>query len=102
MVTRITADVEPRDANSLLVYLKLAGRGTEDPAFLSRFAVVAALAGENTMAQHLAWRAIQMDPDQHAKLVQRVVQLQNDVLFPFATYLVRPYPVNLNRVAFVN
>ena len=102
MATRITADVEPQDASSLLVYLKQAGRGTEDPAFISRFAVVAALAGENTMAQHLAWRAIQMDPNQHAKLVQRVAQLRGDVLFPFATYLVRPYPVNLDRAAFVN
>lgn len=100
IVMKLTENVSPVDAASMIPYLKLAGRGTNDPAFLSRFALVAALAQENVMAQHLAWRAIQSDPEQREKLVKKVIQTNSPALLEFAAYLQNPKAVNLDRSVF--
>ena len=102
IVMKLTENAGPEDAASMISYLKLAGRGTNDPAFLSRFALVAALGQQDAMAQHLAWRAIQSDPGQREKMIQRVVQINSPELSVFRAYLQKPQPVNLDRSVFVN
>ena len=86
----------------MLPYLRMAGRGIVGPDYLGRFALVAALAGENAMAQHLAWRAMQMDPGQRKTLQQIVQSADERALLEFADYLRDPKPVNLDPSVFVN
>lgn len=100
IVMKLTENIAVEDAAAMIPYLKLAGRGTTDPAFLSRFALVAAMAQENAMAQHLAWRAIQSDPEQREKLVRRVEQVNSKSLSVFAAYLQNPKAVSLDRSVF--
>jgi O-Antigen ligase/Virulence factor membrane-bound polymerase, C-terminal len=100
-VIRLSESVTVENSTSMISYLKLAGRGTNDPQFLSRFAIVSALAQENKMAQHLAWRAIQSDPEQQGKLIATVEKMNAPELSRFAAYLRNPVEVNLDQSIFL-
>lgn len=100
IVMKLTENVIAEDAASMIPYLKLAGRGANDPEFLSRFAVVSALAQQHAMAQHLAWRAMQSDPGQREKLRRTVEKMNSPALGIFAAYLDNPTMVNLDRSVF--
>ena len=101
IVMKLTENTTAKDAAVMIPYLKLAGRGTSDPEFLSRFAVVAALAQEDVMAQHLAWRAMQSDTKQKQKLINIVEKMNAPELATFSLYLNHPKMVNLDRSVFL-
>jgi O-antigen ligase len=98
----VTDSVRPEDAEAMLPYLRLAGRGLVGPDFLARFAMVAALAKENEMAKHLAWRVVQMSPNDFQRQFEALRESKEPLFQELKDFLVKPYPVNLPREAFKN
>lgn len=98
----VTESVRPEDAEAMLPYLRLAGRGLVGADFLARFAMVAALARENEMARHLAWRVVQMSPNDFQRHFDALRESKEPLFHELKGFLVKPYPVNLPIEAFKN
>ena len=94
MTLWVSEDVSEHNAKQLLPFFASAGRSTLSPGFLARYALVSALAGEQDMARHLAWRAISMEP----KLIEGELaphNLPTPIFRELIEYLKSPYPVTI-------
>lgn len=94
MTLWVSEDVSEENAKQLLPFFASAGRSTLSPGFLARYALVSALAGEQDMARHLAWRAISMEP----KIIDGELgphNLASPSFRELREYLNSPYPVTI-------
>lgn len=94
MTLWVSEDVSEENAKQFLPFFASAGRSTLSPGFLARYALVSALAGEQDMARHLAWRAISMEP----KIIDGELAPHNLASPSFRElreYLNSPYPVTI-------
>lgn len=95
MTLWVSEDMTEENAKELLPFFSSAGRSALSPGFLARYAFASALAGEQDMARHLAWRAISMEP----KLLNQELAPQNisdPNLQYLKQYLSAPYPVSVS------
>lgn len=102
MVIALSENLKREDAKQLLPFFKLAGRSTIAPEFMARFAVAAALADEQNMAKHLAWRVYIFDKARAVVLTEQIRKANDRTLDWFLAYLESPTAVNLDRTRFAN
>lgn len=94
MTLWVSEDMSESNAKKLLPFFASAGRSALSPGFLARYALACALAGEQDMARHLAWRAVSMEPKLlHAELASH--NLSAPRLQELRQYLDAPYPVTV-------
>jgi len=95
MTLWVSEDMTEENAKRLLPFFASAGRSALSPGFLARYALASALAGEQDMARHLAWRAISMEP----KLLNQELapeNISNPNLRDLKQYLSAPYPASVS------